>query len=341
MKTTTKAGLAVLGAAAWGLYRRRRDRDISGQTALITGASRGLGLLLADEYARRGCRVVICATDEEELAVARRKLQQRGAQVLAVVCDVSEPSQVRELVDTTRRHFGPVDILVNNAGIIQVGSLETTTLEDFDRAMDTMFYGALLTTRFVLPQMKQRGGGRIVNITSIGGRLSVPHLLPYNCAKFATVGLSRGLHAELARHDISVTTVVPGLMRTGSYRHALFKGNRSGELTWFSLGSTLPGITLDARRAARKIVAASVKRKSEYTVGTPAKIAALFNGLFPGLTADILAAVDRLLMPEPRMESTAPVEGREVSRRMNKPARRLLDAGTTLGRRAGRRLNQR
>lgn len=340
MKTTTKIGLGLLGAAAWGVYRRQK-RDISGQTALVTGSSRGLGLLLAEEYARRGCRVVICATDEQELEVARRRLVNHGAEVLAIRCDVGEEDQVRRMIDETRRRFGPVDILVNNAGIIQVGPVESTTLGDYEDAMGSMFYGALLPTGAVLPEMIGRGGGRIVNITSIGGRLSFPRLLPYNCAKFAAVGLSRGLHAELGRYGVSVTTVVPGLMRTGSYHHAFYKGSRSGELSWFSLGSSLPGITLNARRAARKIVDASVKRKTEYTVGTPAKVASLFNSLFPGLTADILGMVDRLVLPQPRGEYVEPIEGRDVARKMSDPARRLLDAGTTLGRRAGRRLNQR
>jgi short-subunit dehydrogenase len=105
--------------------------------------------------------------------------------------------------------------LVNNAGVIQMGPVEDQSLEDFEEALGTMFYGVLMPIWSVLPQMISRGEGRIVNITSIGGKLSVPHLLPYNCAKFAAVGLSEGLRAELGRSKISVTTIVPGLMRTG------------------------------------------------------------------------------------------------------------------------------
>ena len=107
--------------------------------------------------------------------------------------------------------------MVNNAGMIQVGPLATTTKEDFVTALDVMFWGTLYPTLAVLPQMRARGRGHIVNITSIGDLVSVPHLLPYTCAKFAAVGLSEGLRAELGPVGIRVTTVVPGLMRTGSY----------------------------------------------------------------------------------------------------------------------------
>lgn len=341
MRTTTSLALAGLGAAAYGLYRRYKDRDLKGQTALVTGSSRGLGFLLAREYARQGCRVVICARDRDELDVARRRLRRDGADVLAIRCDVSEKHQVSRMVDETMRQFGGIDILVNNAGIIQVGPVETTTIEDFDDALDSMFYGTLLPTWAVVPQMIQRGGGRIVNITSIGAKLSFPHLLPYNTAKYAALGLSEGLRAELKRHDISVTTVVPGLMRTGSYVHALYKGERPGELAWFALGSSLPGITVNAKRAARRIVKASKKRKAEHIVGIPAKIAAKFAGLFPGLTADLLGLVDRLILPKAEGRRQTPVEGTTVQRGIEGPSRRLLQAGTTLGRRAGRRLNQR
>ncbi len=110
--------------------------------------------------------------------------------------------------------FGRVDIVVNNAGIIQVGPMSTTTVEDFATALDVMFWGALYPTLAVLPQMRARRSGHVVNITSIGGMVSVPHLLPYTCAKFAAVGLSEGLRTELGQEGIHVTTVVPGWRRS-------------------------------------------------------------------------------------------------------------------------------
>jgi len=150
--------------------------------------------------------LVLAARDAQELARARQDLTQRGAEVLAVPCDVTNQEQVR--VDQATQHFGRVDIVVNNAGIIQVGPMSTTTVEDFATALDVMFWGAFYPTLAVLPQMRARRSGHIVNITSIGGMVSVPHLLPYTCAKFAAVGLSKGLRDELGQEDIHVTTVV-------------------------------------------------------------------------------------------------------------------------------------
>jgi len=121
---------------------------------------------------------------------------------------VTNQEQVCSVVDQVTQHFGRVDIVVNNAGIIQVGPMSTTTVEDFATALDVMFWGALYPTLAVLPQMRARRSGHIVNITSIGGMVSVPHLLPYTCAKFAAVGLSKGLRAELGQEGIHVTTVV-------------------------------------------------------------------------------------------------------------------------------------
>src|SRR5690606_4950492 len=146
-----------------------------------------------------------------------------------VPCDVSDSAQVGKMLETIEAELGPVEVLVNNASIIQVGPLESQEIEDFERAMEINFWGTLHTTLAVLPEMRRRGAGRIVNITSIGGKVAIPHLLPYDCAKFAVVGFSEGLRAEVARHGISVTTVVPGLMRTGSPVNAFFKGDAERE----------------------------------------------------------------------------------------------------------------
>src|SRR5207253_3425233 len=157
-------------------------------------------------------------------------------------------------VDAFVSEVGPVDVLINNAGVIAVGPWQTQTLDDFREMLEIQFWGVVHMTLSVLPGMVERGSGRIANVTSIGGKVSVPWLLPYNSAKFAAVGFSEGLRAEVAGDGVTVTTVVPGLMRTGSYGNALFKGKHEAELTWFALGASLPGISMDAERAARQIV---------------------------------------------------------------------------------------
>jgi len=186
-------------------------------------------------------------------------------------------------------------VLVNNAGVIQVGPLEVMTLEDFEQAMAVHFWGPLYTTCAVLPQMRARRDGRIVNISSIGGRLGIPHLVPYSASKFALVGLSDGLRAELAKDNIVVTTVCPGLMRTGSPRNATFKGKHRAEYAWFSISDALPVFSIQAERAARQIVTACKRGQAELVITTQAVLAVKFRALFPEATADILALANRLL----------------------------------------------
>src|SRR5690242_17964739 len=210
------AGLALaLGLAAREALARSREADLHGAVALVTGGSRGLGFALSRELARQGCRLAICARDQAELAAARSELEGAGAEVLAFPCDVSERHQVATMLEAVIQRYGRIDILINNAGIIVVAPIETLTHADFERVLAVNFWGMLNPTLAVLPWMRERRAGHIVNIASIGGKIAVPHLLPYTCAKFADVGLSEGLRAELADDGITVTTVVPGLMRTG------------------------------------------------------------------------------------------------------------------------------
>ena len=240
-------GLGV--ASRFGL-RHLRTEDVSGHVVLITGGSRGLGLGLAREFARRGCRIVICGRDEDALTRARDELETPVP--IFWRSPATSAMDVKSIGWWPRppNDFGPIDILVANAGQIGVGPFATTTEADFENALDVMFWGVLRPIRAVLPAMRTRGRGRIVTITSIGGKVSVPHLMPYSAAKFAAVGLSEGLRAELAGTGIRVTTVVPGLMRTGSHLNVEFRGNPDAEYAWFSLGASLPVVSMDAARAA-------------------------------------------------------------------------------------------
>jgi len=313
--------------------RGLRGDDLRGQTVLITGSSRGLGLALAEHFADQGCRIALCARDERELARARQQVERLGAEVCAVACDVSRPEEVEHALRVARRHFGQIDILVNNAGIICVGPLESQSRDDFREAMDVIFWGTVHPTLAVLPAMIERGWGRIVNITSIGGKVSVPHLLPYNCAKFATVGFSQGLHAELRRFGIHVLTVMPGLMRTGSHLNARFKGNHHAEYRWFAASATIPLLSMSAERAAGKIVEATRRNQAELTLGWPAKALAGAHAVSPSLTAEALALVNRILPKAPR-GVTGSKSGREIESAMRPSSL------TALGRRAARRYNQ-
>jgi short-subunit dehydrogenase len=145
--------------------------------------------------------------------------------------------------------------------------------------------------------------GRIVNISSIGGLLSVPHLLPYSTSKFALTGFSLGLGMELRKRGIKVTTVCPGLMRTGSPINASFKGDAAAEYAWFSIADSLPLLSMSGTRAAREIVRASRRGDSLQVLGLPAQLATLMNAIFPSLVLRTSELVTRAL---PQGEDTAP-----------------------------------
>lgn len=289
-------GMAGAGAwLAWQAWRHVRQENLRGKVVFITGGSRGLGLVLARQLAEEGSHLVICARDTEELNRAFDELAGKGARVLALPCDVTEPEQVRRAVAEVQKRWGGIDVLINNAGTICVGPQETMTHEDYEQAMQVNFWGPLHTIEAVLPVMRERRAGRIVNVSSIGGKVSVPHLLPYSASKFALVGYSEGLRAELAKDGIIVTTVCPGLMRTGSPRNANFKGQHKAEYAWFSISDSLPLMSMSAEQAARDIISACKHGDAEVILSLPARLAVAFHDLFPGLTTDLLGWVNQLL----------------------------------------------
>jgi NAD(P)-dependent dehydrogenase (short-subunit alcohol dehydrogenase family) len=327
--------LATAGVTLWAATRLRARRafDLRGRSVLITGGSRGLGLALAREFAAQGARLAICGRDSESLERARVSLERFGADLIAVPCDVTDRSSVASMLEEVHQKLGPVDVLVNNAGVIEVGPAETMSLADYEEAMATNFWGMLYPTLAVLPEMRDRGVGRIVNITSIGGKLGIPHLLPYSASKFAAVGFSQGLRAEVATYGIKVVTVVPGLMRTGSPRNAIFRGQHRSEYAWFSISDALPGLSISAESAARKILAACRRGDAEVLFPITARIATVANAVAPGLTADVLSLVDRLL----------PSAGRRPGgRRTGAESQSRLSPSwlTRLGDRAARKYNQ-
>ena len=292
------AKLAAAGAGVFilkSVWNQLTDFDLNGKIVLISGGSRGLGLVMARDFAREGARLVLCARDEVELQSAQNDLETLGAEVMTVPCDITDKQSVTQMIERVNSRFGGVDVLVNNAGIIQVGPIEVMTEEDFEHAMKVHFWGPLNTILAVLPAMRAQKSGRIVNISSIGGKVSVPHLVPYSASKFALVGLSKGLRAELMKDGIKVTTVCPGLMRTGSPRNADFKGKHQLEYAWFSISDALPLLTVSAENAARQVVRACKRGQGELVISVPAKVAVLFESLFPEAMSQILAAANQLL----------------------------------------------
>jgi short-subunit dehydrogenase len=337
MRLSLAAATTAGAAAAIAAYRRRRPSDdLAGEVALVTGASRGLGLLIATELAGRGCRLLLCARDGAELERAAGRLRSAGAEVAIVACDVTRQESAGQLVDAARERYGRLDILVNNAGIIRVGPVESTGAADYEAALAAMTMAPVRLALAALPVMRAQGHGRIVTIPSIGGKLSVPHLLPYSTAKFAAVGFSEGLRAELGGGPVIVTTVVPGLMRTGSHVRAEFAGRKNQEFTWFSLGASLPLVSMDAERAATQIVAGVAARRPEVFLTPAAQVVGRLASLAPEITAPVLHAVQNTALPDPDGDDAA-VPGRELHPTLPGSVFGVL---TSLGRAAAARFNE-
>jgi short-subunit dehydrogenase len=297
-----RSQIAVIGGLALGacaIMRYSRSRfSFANKIVVITGGSRGLGLVIGRQLADEGARIALLARDRDELARAKLDLECRDAEVLTVPCDLTERSQIVSAVQTIIAHFGGVDVLINNAGVIEVGPLSHMTRDDFERSLAIHFWAAHELTTQLVPEMRKRGGGRIVNISSIGGKIAVPHLAPYVVGKFALTGFSDSTRAELAAENIHVTTVAPGMMRTGSHVNARFKGDYAAEFAWFSISNGLPLLSMSAERAATKIVAACKRGKSALTLTLAARLAVIANAVAPSLFGEAMKIANRFL-PQP------------------------------------------
>lgn len=293
-----KAQVAAVTACAVGAFllsRRPMKYVLKNRVVVISGGSRGLGLALAREFAGHQARLALLARDVDELERAVRDLESRGANVTRWVCDVKDESDVARTISAIGKEYGRIDVLVNNAGIMLVAPLDAMEKEDFEQALSVHFWGTYHLTMAALPLLKRAAESRIVNIASIGGRVAVPHMAPYCASKFALTGFSDAIRSELARQGVRVTTVCPGLMRTGSHINAEFKGHHAGEFAWFSLSAGMPFLSIGASRAARQIVAATRRGQPELVITLQARALILAQAVAPNLLARILQIANSLL----------------------------------------------
>lgn len=290
------AGTAAAAIVGRMLLQYSRSFSFHNKVVLITGGSRGLGLVIARHLVQAGAKVAICARDEQEIRRAVFNLEKFGSEVIGIRCDVRDPKQVRQCMNQIIRKWDHLDVLFNVAGVIEVGPVETMTLDDFYNSMQTNCWGALHTCMAAHPIMRHQGWGRIVNIASLGGKRAVPHMTPYAASKFALVGLSTGLRAEYKKDGILVTTVCPGLMRTGSPRNATFKGQHRKEYAWFSISDSLPLISMSVDAAAKKIIRSCQRGDAEVVVGGGG-ILANVQQLAPNIVSEVLSLVNTYLLP--------------------------------------------
>ena len=197
-----------------------REERLAGQVAVITGASRGIGLAIARRLGQMGARVSLCARNAENLERAASGLRAAGIQVLALRTDVTRGDEVASLVSETQRMFGPVDILVNNAGIGIFGPFQEQTEADWNAIMDTNLKSVFLVSRAVAPEMIRRQTGHIINISSLAGKSAFANGAIYCASKWGLLGLTGCMAEELRAHGIRVSAICPGSVATEFSPHA-------------------------------------------------------------------------------------------------------------------------
>ncbi|HEY4357507.1 MAG TPA: SDR family NAD(P)-dependent oxidoreductase [Acidobacteriaceae bacterium] len=302
-------GAAVTAAATLAAVRALRATPIApGSVVLVTGGSRGLGFSIASRFAHQPVKLVLVSRNRADLEEAETKLLElyphlRPEDFYLIAADLANADECRRVVSETIARYGRIDVLVNNAGIITVGPVEAQTVENFEQTMRVNFFAAFHVTWAALPHMRSQqplAGTRraaIVNIASVGGKLAVPHMLPYSAAKFALVGFSEGLNAELYGTGVQVTTVCPGLMRTGGEAHAHFLGNIEAEKRWFNFAAKTPGLATTPEHAANRVYQAVEQGRGEIIITPQAWMGARIAGFAPNTVQFANALANRYVLP--------------------------------------------
>ena len=214
--------------------------DLSGKAAIVTGGTKGIGLAIAEELVRNGSSVLICGRGRDDVQKAAERLLPLG-KVEAVSCDIRNEDHVRIMLEHCRESFGGVDILINNAGIGFFGkTVEETSSAEFRQTLETNLFGTFYACHHAIPYMKQRGGGYIINISSLAGQNPHPRMAAYNASKFALNGFSEALMQEVRQDNIKVSYVCPGSVNTS------FGGDSvSDEKAWQLQPSDIAAVVLD------------------------------------------------------------------------------------------------
>lgn len=253
-------------------------------TVLITGASDGIGKATALLFASQGYDLVMAARHADKLTAAGQEVQAMGRQALTIPTDVKDPQQVKNLVDQALAKYASIDVLINDAGIYISGPVEEFSLEDWHNAIDTNLWGYIHTIQALLPHFLERGSGTIVNISSIGGKVPVPYLVPYCTTKFAVTGMTEAMHSELKPKGIHVCGIYPNLIKSEFMTRAIFQGKdeQDAQARRKQLDQVLSTPVVEKPEDVAKAIWDAVKnQRSEVMVGSANASKAAYN-LFPG-----------------------------------------------------------
>lgn len=254
------------------------DLDLKDKVAIVTGGSEGIGKAAAASMAQEGARIVICARRKDVLEAAAEEIRlQTGGTVLPIQADVSNPSDIDKVVNGAVEAFGRLDILVNNAGTSAAGPFEALDDEGWQADMDVKFYATIRFARAAIPHMKRAGGGRIINVTNLGGKQPGPNSVPTSVTRAAGIALTKALSKDLAQYNILVNTVCIGLIKSGQHerRYASMKA-RTPDLTmeqfYTERGQSVPLRRFGEAREAGDVICFLASERASYLTGTALNI---------------------------------------------------------------------
>jgi NAD(P)-dependent dehydrogenase (short-subunit alcohol dehydrogenase family) len=268
--------------------------DLRGRVAVVTGAAKGIGRATALELAAQGARVAGCDTDEAQLGATLRECEGLGASTLGAVVDVSDASQMQAFAEQVERELGPTSCLVNNAGVGVSAGFFDTELEDWEWLLRVNLWGAIHGARSFAPFMRARRAGRIVNVASASGYCNLPALAAYGTTKYAVVGLSEALRAELLPSGVMVSVVCPGIVATSILDTARIRGVRDVEAERRSLQALYRRRGHAPELVARAVVGALKSGKALVPVTSEAWLLYVMKRAMPDALPWLLRASGRL-----------------------------------------------
>jgi 3-oxoacyl-[acyl-carrier protein] reductase len=248
--------------------------DIQGKTALITGASRGIGRAIALELAKHGAkRLLLVARDEHRLAMVASEVSALGAEAVLLPLDLTQVVEVNVAIAQAWRSHGPVHLLVNCAGVAHQSSFLQARLPQVQEEIAVNLLGMYTITRLIARRMATKGEGRIVNVSSLMGKLAAPTMATYSATKFAILGFTQALRGELAAHNVQVTALLPSLTDTDMVRN----------LHWFRWV-----VPMTSQQVAQALIAGLKRESPEILVGWQSHVAVWCHRLMPQLAEKIL-----------------------------------------------------
>ena len=244
------------------------ELGLKGKVAIVTGGSEGLGKAAAERFAKSGAKVAICARRADVLDATAKALEKTGAEVLAMPTDVTKIDQVEKFVTAVSGRWGGIDILVNNAGTSQAASFLEVTDETWTYDWDLKVMGAIRFCKLVIPSMKKRGGGAIVNVTTIGGKTPLAKALPTSMTRAAGINLTKSLSKEYAADQIRVNTICLGVVKSAQWTRRFKGGDLNAFYATMAKERGVPLGRLGEAEEFADLVAFLVSERAKWITGT-------------------------------------------------------------------------